>query len=162
VVGKSLVIVERWSSQDSWVSRVEDWDRHQDRGRQHAFLEESANIGRRQAAEAAALQDALITPAVALLGRLEREQGDDPFSDWSLRDLMRASIAAAKPWTVVAGYERAVTGMTTEKSTADFLQREIQLMGREELIGLLASTNASPDPNGACNEQEGGESQKRS
>ena len=138
---KSFTIIGRWSRENDWVQRVEDWERDRDRARQKAFLAEHKDIGRKQAADAAALQEALIAPAKALAQQLQDAVAseEDPFEDWDLRELQHAASASAKAWIQVATFERLVRGLATEPTPPEeILRREIEGKSRDELVEFLA------------------------
>lgn len=115
-LGKSKGLMDRWSGEDGWVDRVAHWEAECDRRRREEFEETSAEIGYALAMDAEKLRRALLSPAEALVAKLEeaRSRGEDPFEGMKASDLVRLSATAGRAFAQVATVERLARGQTTE------------------------------------------------
>lgn len=130
VIGRRPEYVQQlqvWSAKHDWVDRVRAWDQKQDRTKQEAHRLESVRMGRRQARQAANVQEVLSLPVRAIARKIEqaaKEAGADPSNTAAALDalaklpfpeLLRMVTMAAVPIERMAKLERLVTGETTEQ-----------------------------------------------
>lgn len=113
--GKSFGQISSLSADKSWVARAAAWDREQDRVKREADLKGRVEMGKRHAAEAAELQDALLAPAREITRRWKKakDEGNDPFKGLSDLELIREAIKAARVYAQVGIFERLSRGLST-------------------------------------------------
>lgn len=120
-LGKSTVLMERWSSTHNWIMRIREYDRYLDRRKMRELEAEYAEMGRRQGQQAAYLAELLMHPAKALIKRIQ----DDPdkfaqeVNSMELTDAMDMAIKAARVWPQVMKAERLAHGLSTENISED-------------------------------------------
>jgi hypothetical protein len=155
-LGKSRVLIERWSSEDQWRSRVAAFDREQDALRRQTQAAELAKIVRRQSTSLGAAAQAMLAPIEAYLRRiaqLRQEVGDDEvFKGMTLADLGREAREAARLLPQLVQVERLVNGLTTQNVgghdggpisvTVEDARRQAATMDRAALEQLLAGEGA--------------------
>ncbi len=137
-LGKSRQLMSRWSAEHGWVARAGAWDREQDRVRREAHLEEIAEMSRRHATEARALQTAILRPAHELLRRLQANELD--LTSVKVSALIEMALAAARAYPGAAGMERLARGVPTEiTSTRIDVGADLGLEERLELAREIAA-----------------------
>jgi hypothetical protein len=120
-LGKSTELIERWSSKDKWVARVNAWDIEQDRLWRESLATERRKMAERQARTAALAQSKIAAWIVNL----------DP-------DELSANEAAR--WLEVATkIEQAVLGLPqkVELSGPDGSALQVENMSAEETMARL-------------------------
>jgi len=116
-LGKARQLLEGWSAKNGWVRRVSAYDRHLDTVRRQARLEEIEEMVRRQAADLATAAATLATPVRRCLERIQSMEadGDDPFAEMPLADLVQLSIASTRAMNSVIACERVIAGLEDER-----------------------------------------------
>lgn len=111
--GRSLSLVERWRARWYWVDRARAWDAAQDEIRRREQVQESIDMGRRQATEARAISQAMMIPVRELLRRMGDIMEVEQIKRLSLGDLLVLSIQTGRVWPVAMRAERLARGAPT-------------------------------------------------
>jgi hypothetical protein len=134
-LSKSTTLVKRWASEDGWRERVQAWDVECDRRRREEFHDASADIARAQAEDAAALREALLSPARAVQAKLAKmaAEGRDPFEGMSAAELVRLSATTGRVFAQVVQVERLAWGLSSENVGQPLVPPEVERKSTAEL-----------------------------
>ncbi len=112
-LGKSHTLMGRWSKRWQWVDRIEAWGHHEDRARQAAYLKGVRDMSGRQARQAATAASALLSPASAIIKRIQKanSDGEDPFENLSLEKLIDLVRSVAPMIIQMLEAERIARGL---------------------------------------------------
>lgn len=109
--GRHVRLIERWRSRHAWVERAAAFDAEIDRRRREAMFEEAIEMGRRQAADAAAAQTAVMASIRELNARLDGPDGRAELRDLGLAELLALVIRAIPSFATAARVEREGRGV---------------------------------------------------
>ena len=115
--GRHVRLIERWRSRHRWVERAEAFDRERDRRKHEAMLEEAAEMGRRQAADAAAAQGVVMRLVAELGARFEHADGLAELGELPIADLLPLVLRAIPTLATAARLEREARGLPDEAPT---------------------------------------------
>jgi hypothetical protein len=109
--GRHVRLIERWRSQHAWVERAAAFDAEIDQRRREAMFEEAVEMGRRQAADAAAVQVAVMASVHELTARFESPNGRAELRDLALAELLVLVTRAIPSFATAARVEREARGV---------------------------------------------------
>lgn len=115
-LGKSIALMNRWSSAYEWVKRAAEWDREVDRQRRQAQLDEVKAMARRHAQMAQLHLTGMSLPAQALLRKMQKDPQafNDALETMAAVDLVLLVRSMASGLQSVANIERVSRGEPTE------------------------------------------------
>jgi hypothetical protein len=118
-IGRHMRLVERWRSGHRWIERAAAFDQERDRRKREAMLEETAEMGRRQAADAAAAQAAVMQVLAAFAARLDDADGQAELRDLPLDELLPLVLRAIPSFAASARLEREARGLLDESGASE-------------------------------------------
>jgi hypothetical protein len=118
-IGRHMRLVERWRSGHRWVERAAAFDQERDRRKREAMLEETAEMGRRQAADAAAAQAAVMRVLAAFAVRLDDADGQAELRDLPLDEFLPLVLRAIPSFAAAARLEREARGLLDESGASE-------------------------------------------
>lgn len=119
-LGKSTVLMERWSSLNRWVRRAEAWDGECDRARRKKNLRAIESMNERRATQAQSAGSALMAPIITLLQHM---QGNPEYlKNLDSTDLAKLAIAGARSLRVVHAAESEARGALPLPETEDTVE----------------------------------------
>lgn len=112
-VAKSLPLMKRWCARWQWGVRIEAWTHHEDRARQSGYLKGVRDMSERQARQAMTAASALLSPAAAVIKRIQKanKEGEDPFESLSLEKLINLVESVAPMIIQMLEAERVARGL---------------------------------------------------
>jgi hypothetical protein len=118
-IGRHMRLVERWRSRHHWVQRAAAFDQERDRCKRKAMLEETAEMGRRHAGDAAVAQAAIMQVLTAFAERLGDDDGQGELRGLPLDELLPLVLRAIASLAVAARLEREARGLLDESAAAE-------------------------------------------
>lgn len=156
-------MIYKWSSQFRWLDRVAAWDAFMDAKEIETIRRRRLLIARRQADQAAAIQETLNHPIVKTQERLSQMLGVggvDELDALSYEELLRLVKEITKPAMEAAKGERealSVTDVTVQADTSQLVARGSilrkllatpQAIGMAEEINFAVTQEATEKPDG--------------
>jgi hypothetical protein len=117
--GRHVRLIERWRSRHRWVERAAAFDSERDRRKREAMLEETAEMGRRQAADAAAAQAVVMQVVAAFAARLEEAQAQAELRDFPIDEFLPLVLRAIPSLAAAARLEREARGLLDESADSE-------------------------------------------
>jgi hypothetical protein len=109
--GRHVRLIERWRSKHGWVERAAAFDAEVDRRRRESMFQEAVEMGRRQAADAAAAQAAVMASVHELNARLGGPDGQAEMRDLGLAEVLALVTRAIPCFATAARVEREARGV---------------------------------------------------
>jgi hypothetical protein len=110
-LGKSKALIDRWSSRDQWVARVETFEAEASRKQDEALVDELAERSRRQAELATEALEAMAAPSLELMRRLKKNP--KLLEKLDVDQLLTVAATTARAMPRVQSAERLARGQST-------------------------------------------------